>query len=768
MKGFVIYPTYKIINDKPYVCLYGRLENGESFVAINEFYPYFYIKKADLQKAFEVADFKEEECNFNNFRGKSVIKIICNSPSDIPKIRSKLKDANIESYEADIKFAYRFMIDNGILGSILVDGDYTTGDRIDRVYKDPEIKSTNYSPSNLKILSMDIESDKETGEIFCISVVCNDTKKVFINSKNKLKNAINCESEEGVLESFIKEVLDIDPDVITGWNVIDFDIIHLYERCKKYKIDLDIGRDNIKLKIKAEEGFFRESKADIPGRQVLDSLNLLKVSFVKVKDYKLDTVAAQILGDKKLIQFTGKKYEEIRRLFKEDQQKLVDYNLKDSELVLAILEKTKIMDLTILRSRLTGMPLDRVSASIVSLDSLYIREARKKGLVVPSTNFKVKEHQGLGGYVKEGEPGIYDFILVLDFKSLYPSIIRTFNIDPACYIKDCKGKNLIKAPNGSCFRNENGILPEVLKELFSEREKAKKNKDELTSYAIKILMNSFYGSLANPACRFFDIDIVNAITHFSHYIIKLTSQKIEEMGYRVIYNDTDSAFVVSKAKSLEEANKIGKKIESEINQFYNEYTKKEYSRKSELEFVYDKCFVKFLMPRLRKSEQGAKKRYAGLIIKDGKEQMHFTGLEFVRSDWTELAKVYQEEILNRIFHNKEITDFTKKFVDDLKKGKHDELLVYKKNIRKGIKEYEKMVPPHVKAARLLTSIENNKIEYIITKSGPEPLQNIKHKIDYEHYIDKQIKPIADAVLIFFNTDFESLMKGNKQTSLFGF
>jgi len=174
------------------------------------------------------------------------------------------------------------------------------------------------------------------------------------------------------------------------------------------------------------------------------------------------------------------------------------------------------------------------------------------------------------------------------------------------------------------------------------------------------------------------------------------------------------------------------------------------------------------MPRARGSEKGAKKRYAGLINKKGKEKIEFTGLEFVRRDWTELSKKFQLELLDRIFHKKEVADFVKKFVDDLKKGKYDSLLVYRKALRKELSEYVKTPPPHVKAARLLDKIEDNVIKYVITENGPEPIQKLKSKLDYEHYITKQIKPLADSVLSFYSVNFDDLLQGNKQKTLFSY
>ena len=772
MKGFLIYPTYAIIDNKAYIYLFGRLENGESFLTINHYKPYFYIKKKDLKDALELEKFEHQDIKFKNFENEEVVKVILNIPAEVPKLRKKFEEYQIECYEADVRFEYRYLIDNYIQGGMKIEGDYETGQKIDRIYKEPEIKSVEYKPNNLKVLSLDIESNKETEEIYCISIICENNKETFINSGKKFKNAKSCKDEEELLEKFVDKIIEIDPDIITGWNVIDFDLDLLYKRCKKHKIEFLIGRDNSKPKIKKGDSFFIESKADITGRQVLDSLHLLRVSFIKVEDYKLDTVAQAILGDKKLIQSTGKeKYKEIDELYLNNQQRLIDYNFKDADLVLRILEKTRVLELTILRSMLTGMPLNRVNASIASLDSLYLKETRKRKIAAPTGKFVDKQERIKGGYVKEGIPGIYDYILILDFKSLYPSMMRTFNIDPYSYVKDCKGKNLIKAPNGACFRNENGILPEILTKLYHEREKAIKGKDDLTKHAIKILSNSFFGVLANQNCRFFDNNIANAITYFGQYIIKLTSEKIEKLGYKVIYNDTDAAQVVSSVKNLEEAEKIGRKIQDYINNFYKEFVKKEYKRESHLEFLYEKCFVKFIMPKLRGKEAGAKKRYAGLVIKNGKEEIQFTGMEFIRSDWTDLAKKFQHELFDRIFHDKEVVDYVKNFVKDLKKGKYDELLIYKKTMRKEMEDYAVDTPTKKVVNKLLAQgikLESNIIKYIMTEDGPEHVGHLKHKIDYKHYIDKQIKPIADAILLFYNIDFESLMKGSKQGSLFDY
>ncbi len=767
MKGFIIYPSYEIINNEAYVYLYGRLENGQSFLAINKFRPYFFIKTSDLNKAKKLAKFKLEETSIVNFEKENVTKIILNVPPEVPKLRDKFLESSIECYEADIRFEYRFLIDKKIQSSLDIEGDYETTDKIDRLYKEPELTPTSCYPKNLKVLSLDIETSIDGKKLYCVSLYSEKYQQSFILSKDKFKNTISCPDEETLLTNFQKAIILEDPDIITGWNVIAFDLFFLSNKFKEYKIPFKIGRDNSNIKLNLEKSFFKDSKAHVSGRVILDGLSLLKSSFIKVKDYKLDTVAQQILKEKKLIKHHDKL--KIDQIYKENPKLLLEYNLLDAKLVYDIIHKSHALDLSIQRSMLTGMPLDRVSASIASFDSIYLKKARERNFVVPTGKFSDKPSPITGGYVMESKPGIYDNILVFDFKSLYPSLMRTFNLDPASYLGTKKEKNAIKSPNNVYFRNENGIVPEIIQTLWEERDKAKQQKNELASYAIKILMNSFFGIMASPSCRFFNIDFANAITHFGQYIIKLTAKKIEEQAYDVIYLDTDSNFVNSYAKTEKEAGRIGKEIENYINDFYKKHIKQEYKRQSFLELKFEKNYIKFLMPKIRSGKKGAKKRYAGLIKIDGKEEIETVGIESVRSDWTEASQIFQKEILDRIFHKKEIASFVKKFIQDISEGKYDDKLIYKKQLRKELGAYTKITPQHVFAARQLgDKFQGNIVEYYITTAGPEPKQALKHKIDYGHYIEKQIKPIADMVLIFFDLNFDDLIKGSKQTKLFSY
>ncbi|MEK6844384.1 MAG: DNA polymerase II [Nanoarchaeota archaeon] len=775
MKGFIVYSTYDVIDNKTIVQIYGRLENGQSFVALNKIMPYFYIKEKDLEKIKKLTSkYEVEKTNLANFEGEKVTKISADTQAEINKLHQAIHK-DVTTYEADIKPHMRFLIDNNILGAIEIKGDYESSEKIDRIYKTPEVSAVQFTPK-LKIASIDIESDKNTGKLFCLGIYSEKEKKVLMITKNKLKDTIQCKDEIDCLEKFKSELVKLDPDIITGWNLINFDLVYLKELFNKNKIPFDIGRNNENIRLRIESGFFRSSTADIPGRQVLDALNLIRDPFIKeaptikhaeFESYTLEDVSQALLNSGKLIK--GKsRHEEIGNLYKkntqESHQKLADYNLNDCKLVYDILEKTKMIDLAIERSQLTGLPLDRISGSIIALDSLYIRKAKSRNLVCPTTRFGNKEERITGGYVESLNPGIYNNVLVLDFKSLYPSIIKTFNIDPASYLEK-KEKGAIESPNKAYFKNNEGILPEIITKLHDAREKAKREKRELSSYAIKIIMNSFFGVLASPNCRFFNLKMANAITHFGQFIIKLTAKEIEKLGHKVIYMDTDSTFVETNLEKTK-ANELGKKIEFHINNFYKDYVKKNYDRQSFLELQFEKQYLSMIIPKLRKQEAGAKKRYAGLIEKNGKEELEVTGLESIRGDWTEAAQEFQKELLIKLFHKENIVPFIKSYIKNINEGKLDSKLIYRKSIRKSLEEYTKTTPPHVKAARQLDKIDSNLIEYYQTTEGPEPIQKLKHKIDYEHYIEKQIKPIANQVLMLLNKDFDSLIQNSKQAKLF--
>ncbi|HLC66801.1 MAG TPA: DNA polymerase II [Candidatus Nanoarchaeia archaeon] len=772
VKGFIVYPTYRMVNGKAYVQLFGRLENGESFQTINLFAPYFWIRTSDVSKAKTAAPSVQFlPSDFQNFAGEAVSKVVLTVPNEVPRLRDMLLSIGIPCYEADIRFAMRFLIDHDLKGTVDITGSHTKGEFVDRVYTEPilaPVPAAEYFPE-LRVLSIDIETDARASEIYSIACYRSGVERIFLAKAGDFPNTEAAGTEREMLERFCQFLRSDDPDIIIGWNLIDFDFKVIRDRLAQYGIPFCLGRTKDPTTLQIVDSFYQDSSADVPGRVVMDGIHLAKVSFLRLPDYKLNTAAKQILGEEKLLN-AHNNTAEIERLYREDTTRFLQYNLRDAELVYKIVDRAQLLALSIRRSMLTRMPLDRINASIASMDSLYLKELQRRKVVAPSAQKNTRDERIRGGYVMTSKPGIYENIIVLDFKSLYPSVIRTFNIDPWRFVSQAEAQKfspqqLITAPNGAHFRREPGILPLLIQDFWLQRDAAKKRKDALGSNAIKILMNSFFGVLANPTCRFYSLEMGNAITHFGQFMIKTTAERMQEQGMEIIYGDTDSIFIHPGQMEYADAVAKAHELAAYMTAFLTAYVQRHFGCQSFLELEFDKVFKKFLLPTVRGSEEGAKKRYAGIIEENGQDELTFTGLEFVRRDWTEGAKKFQMELFERVFTGADVVSFVKQFVQDLRAGRYDELLVYRKAIRKGVEEYTKTTPPHIQAARKLGRTKTGIMEYVMTTNGPEPLEQRQHAIDYEHYIDKQIKPIADSVLGLFNRNFDDLLAGHRQVTL---
>ncbi|MFQ3237245.1 MAG: DNA polymerase-2, partial [Paraglaciecola sp.] len=382
-----------------------------------------------------------------------------------------------------------------------------------------------------------------------------------------------------------------------------------------------------------------------------------------------------------------------------------------------------------------------------------------------------------GGYVMNSRPGLYRNVLVLDFKSLYPSIIRTFKIDPLGLIEGLlQPQKAITGYKGGMFSRNQHFLPDIITSLWQQRDEAKRNKDSARSQAIKILMNSFYGVLGSGGCPFYDTRLASSITLRGHDIMQTTAKWIEDAGYQVIYGDTDSTFVwLGDEMSPAQADGIGRTLQREINSRWNSKVEQEYQLTNYLEIEYETHFSRFLMPTIRGSQLGSKKRYAGLRVTEQGHELVFKGLETVRSDWTVLAKTFQLELYRRVFANEDVQAYLQTVIAATLNGQLDEQLIYHKRIRRRLDQYVKNVPPHVRAARLadeqnlalgkpLRYQYKGTIDYVITLNGPEPVEYHTSVLNYEHYVEKQIRPIAEGILPFIGLSFEQIT--SEQMGLF--
>jgi DNA polymerase-2 len=517
---------------------------------------------------------------------------------------------------------------------------------------------------------------------------------------------------------------------------------------------------------------------------------MVRSAFIQTEDYSLATVAEKILGRTKLIEKSGReKVAEITHRFQTDKTSLAEYNLEDAKLVYEIFEKLHLSQLAVRRAQLTGLAVDRVGGSVAAFDFLYLPLLHRRGYVADTNAQPASLAEAApGGLVLESTPGFYRNVAIFDFKSLYPSIIRTFRVDPLAanvilhdLVEDLQSSDsalsgqIVKGPAGLEFAHEFAILPSIIEKLWHERDNAKQLKDATLSQAVKIIMNSFYGVLGTPGCRFYDPRLAGTITRIGHWTLTFSREFIENEGYQVIYGDTDSLFIHFGDGEQTAIKQVGTQLSERLNCYLNTELQQRFNVKSKLDIEFEKLFVHFFMPTIRGRDTGSKKRYAGLFInKMGSAELYFAGLEATRRDWTGLAKELQVDLFTLLFKQSNptvlkdaLSDLVRSRHKALYDGKLDDKLVYIKGISKRLEDYTKNVPPHVRAARMLDHFDGRIVKYVMTTDGPEPVQKRSNAAyDYGHYSQKQLAPIADTVLRFFDLDYRSLITGGKQLALF--
>jgi DNA polymerase-2 len=567
-----------------------------------------------------------------------------------------------------------------------------------------------------------------------------------------------------LLKLFVARLRKLDPDVLTGWNIVDFDFPVLMRRAEALDVRFDIGRiDGATRRTRLGQNY----QVSIPGRVVLDGMPLMRGAFIKMERWSLEHVAREVLGKGKLVS-GDHRADEIVRMFREDRERFADYNLTDARLVSEILEKQDLTELTVRRSLLTGMPPDRVSSSIAAFEFLYLSQLARRDIVAPSVENRLAVPDMGGGHVFEPTSGLYSNVLVFDFKSLYPSLIRTFQIDPLGFVAmPGPDEDLIRAPNGAHFRRDPGVLTGLLDELFPAREQAKRDGDTTAAFAIKILMNSFFGVLGTPSCRFYNPAIANAITSFGRDLLQWSKRRIELEGLAVLYGDTDSLFIDTAQEDPAAAREVGQRLLELLNQDLATHLRDFWQVESRMEVEFEKLYLRLFLPHVRHGTRGARKRYAGLIEEGGKREVLFTGMEAVRSDWTDLARQLQRELYERLFNDRPVKDFLHRRVAELRDGQVEKaLLVYRKALRKKPEDYTSTTPPHVAAARKMSGRIPRRIAYVVTAGGPEPAEEQVNDFDFEHYVDKQIRPVAEPVLDHLGLDFAKVVGDNAQLDLF--
>ncbi|MGS2724812.1 DNA polymerase II [Porticoccus sp. GXU_MW_L64] len=774
--GFLITRASSDVAGRAQVQLWVATDSGPALLRCHDQQPLFFISNTDRERAQaalqrQSLDMRVSPLDLKTFQQQPVCAVYCRSLQQFFNARRALQQQGMELLESDFRLQDRFLMERFICGGLRFSGTPVAREGYTE-YRDCKVKSAAYKPT-LNVLSLDIECDMD-GELFSIALYGGAEESVsevlMIGEPQPCPDTqVHWYADEvTLLHGLLQRIQQIDPDVFIGWNLVNFDFRTLLARAEHCGVAFAIGRGGVLPRWRdardSNQGYIH-----IPGRVALDGIDGMRSATYQFDSFALENVARELLGRGKKAKDVDDRMAEIRHNFHHNKPALAAYNLEDTRLVWDIFEHTKLLDYLVLRTQLTGLELDRSGGSVAAFTNLYLPRLHRAGYVAPN----LPADGGLaspGGYVMSSRPGLYNHVLVLDFKSLYPSIIRTFKIDPLGLIEGLQAPDeSIEGFRGGQFHRHKHFLPDIITSLWQQRDQAKKEHDKARSQAIKILMNSFYGVLGSGGCRFYDTRLASSITLRGHDIMQTTARWIEEKGYQVIYGDTDSTFVwLEHCTNSQQAAAIGNKLATFINERWQRELAEKYNLKCYLELEFETHFSRFLMPTIRGSEAGSKKRYAGLVETSDGEKLVFKGLETVRTDWTELAKQFQVQLFEKLFHDADPVELVRTTVENTLQGNCDPQLVYRKRLRRRLDQYQKNVPPHVRAARLadqrnqelgksLKYQRKGWISYVITVNGPEPVEYQQSPIDYQHYIDRQLKPVAEAILPFVGLEFEEIV-----------
>jgi DNA polymerase-2 len=816
----------------------GRLEDGRSFAAAQGLlHAGFHIARGDLGRCGALL--RSFSCwvldpRLESFSGREdLVFLDFDSLAERGRALKILAGGGIQSPDAAEKPVETFLMERQIRGWMEIRGACRPGRHVDLVFADPEIRAPAPGPGGppapLRVASIDIETDtKGSGAVLAVgtawtSGLASDSGgpasdagpanprqgrlvRVLGSPRPVSGEIIFHSGEADLLRSFLADIRRIDPDVLTGWNFLDFDFKQIALRCAYHRIPLLLGRSGDE-----EAAYFppggrgdyrgrgNSAAALVPGRQVLDALRVFRAGgrgFLAAEDgpsyrggFSLEAVSRRVLGEGKLVGSHGEeKLAELEKLYAEDPLRFGEYCLQDAELVLRILDTTGLFRLTVERAGLTAVSLDKAWTSVVSFERIYGMELRRLGIAPPFPDPGRDVSGAAGGTVLNSLPGLFNNIAVFDFRSLYPTIMRTFNIDPLRHSRAGSAADPIAAPNGAAFSREPGPLPGLIAGYFAERGNAIAQGNETAAQVYKILMNSFYGVLGTSSCRYGRSELAGAITSFAKKWLYFSRDWFQDRGYRVLYGDTDSLFVetgLGDEAGWEEFNRLCGELAAELNRDLGDKIRREYRCQSFIELRFEKAYRRLLLPPLRgraveddppgggfsdeesgkeppggretafresSLPRGRAKGYGGYLIPAGNargEIVEVKGMEAVRSDVTALARRVQVELLELVFSGGGEEDFRRKVLAalaDLDAGKLDDELVYRKRLSRPPESYTASTPPQVKAARILGwKGRRGTVEYVWTSAGAEPLSLPHHPLDYRHYAQAQVLPVAKSI-----------------------
>ena len=744
--------------------LFGKTRDRRSITILAYgFNPYFCVvdPKDDLgpmmRRDKDVVRVDDDELLYKGEMHK-VLKVTIKNPWQMSDYRNKLK-REYRLLAADIAFHYRYIYDMDMSSCIRVTGEEVEKEyATDLVVRMDSFENIDSFDPGLKYLAFDIENSVLHDFIFTICSVIYDGDEIRA-----------CEpitgSEAEIIRGFSKLIQDEDPDVITGYNIDNYDIRKIIERAKRLRIDSEVkwGRD-LGVPRQVSERFWR-----VKGRLIVDAWMAAKRE-LRPKQETLNAVSMQILGESKMDVDPRHMDEE----WAKNRDKVLEYCIKDAELSLKILLHVGTVRKGLDLAAVSMLPVEDVMVSGTSTlaDSLLIRRADREKVGVPMTGKMSRTDQIEGGYVHTMNPGLYHWVCVLDFKSMYPSLIIARNI---CFTTLSDDGEIV-SPNGVRYMSKErrvGILPRILEELMRKRDEIKakmkktENKDEYhyldgLQAAVKVLMNTFYGVFASSFYRFTDKSIGSSITAFARATVTGIINEVEKEGIPVIYSDTDSVFMQSPNHDLEGSVEFGTKMADRFSK-----------DGGTLEFE------KILEPLF---SHGKKKRYVGKILWPKKEdELLVRGYEIRRSDSFDL----QSDLLMKLFNfileekNDEALALVKKTVQDTLSGKVPPSELVISRTCKGLDAYENPERmANVQAAKKLIDlgyefIPGMKVSWIVTDSSSAPQKvepfisgvEFTAKPDYKYYAER-LSQTASRITEVFGWNEKDIMMGSQQSTLF--
>ena len=778
------------------VFVVGRLEDGRSFAAEDAAWkPTLYLSEADASSdSVRPLGLRFEPAALAALDGTALLSWTAPGFGAYRDAVDRLAALGIAAHGSG-GLADMYRADRRLGLGVRVTGESRPGKRVDAVIADAVVEADDEAGAPLSVLSLDIETDESDRSVRAASLSMADwsasegrlirrygsTIVLIVPAQGaggpkagllEGYEVVSCRDERDLLSSLSERIVAFDPDILTGWNVVDFDLARLVERAEANGQAFDAGRSSDGAKV-LPKGSGRTATAIIPGRQVLDAMRVARSGPERYDDYTLETVARRALGRGKGTSLRGAaKLAELERMYRDDADAFAAYSAEDAALVLDVLEGTGLFALTVARAKLVGIGLDRAWTSVAAFERAYGEALRRRAVAAPPFEQGRAVSGAAGGTVLPAEAGYREGVVVLDFRSLYPSVMRTFCVDPMAYARSGKLDDIV-APNGARFAREpegtRWPLPELVDTYFSRREDAIARKDATGSYVYKILMNSFYGVLGTSSCRYARTELAGAITSFGRLALLRAKARIERDGSSVLYGDTDSLFVVTGLgpdAGYGAYRERGDALCRIVNEELSLMAEREYGVRSRLELRFDKAYARFVIPPLRFAEstddgaddepvaaRGRSKGYAGLLRGPDGDAVDVKGMEAVRSDWTPLAREFQLRLLDLVFSGAAEADvgaYVASTLAALGRGQLDARLVYTRVLRRAASAYVKSTPPHVKAARLAGMTGRGSVSYVLTAAGPAPVDPDTYgatgpgspRPDYGHYVGKQLLPIA--------------------------